>query len=289
MNILRRNSPSLTTSSPTSRWRRTASRIASSSSRRSSDRSRSVPRPGSPSALVRRRRRPRNAGRPGAGATRRPRPEPASVERESRRKDRWPRTAGPGYRRPVSTILETERLRLRHYHRDLSDLSAPPRHPVRSAPHAVLPAPIQRGGEPRVDRSRLQQYDQLGCSLWAAEDRATCEFLGNVGPTPQEVDGVEEIELGWSVTPTRSGQGIATEAGLACREWCFAHLDVDHLISLVSPRTWPPGAWRRRSACTSGRRRITPGYSTASTGSTETRSPRQTAGERSAYAGSHRT
>jgi hypothetical protein len=27
-----------------------------------------------------------------------------------------------GYRRPVSTILETERLRLRNYHRDLSDL-----------------------------------------------------------------------------------------------------------------------------------------------------------------------
>jgi RimJ/RimL family protein N-acetyltransferase len=22
---------------------------------------------------------------------------------------------------------------------------------------------------------------------------------------------------------------------LACREWCFAHLDVDHLISLVRP------------------------------------------------------
>jgi RimJ/RimL family protein N-acetyltransferase len=157
------------------------------------------------------------------------------VERESRRKDRWPRTPGPGYRRPVSTILETERLRLRHYHRDLSDLSA--LHAIQSDPHHMrfYPHPFSEAESREWIERRLQQYDQLGFSLWAAEDRATGEFLGNVGPTPQEVDGVEEIELGWSVTPTRSGQGIATEAGLACREWCFAHLDVDHLISLVRP------------------------------------------------------
>lgn len=31
------------------------------------------------------------------------------------------------------------------------------------------------------------------------------------------------------------GTGIATEAGAACRDWCFTNLDVDHLISLIRP------------------------------------------------------
>ena len=60
-----------------------------------------------------------------------------------------------------------------------------------------------------------------GSRLLAVEDRATGEFLGNVGPILQHVDGVDEVELGWSITPTRARQGIATEAALACRDWVF--------------------------------------------------------------------
>jgi len=43
----------------------------------------------------------------------------------------------------------------------------------------------------------------------------------------------QSLELGWHVRRDRWGQGIATEAGAACRDWCWTNLDVDHLISLI--------------------------------------------------------
>ena len=78
-------------------------------------------------------------------------------------------------------------------------------------------------------------YERDGFALLAVEDRATGEFLGNVGPILQHVDGVDEVELGWSITPARARQGIATEAAFACRDWVFATLPIDHVISLILP------------------------------------------------------
>ena len=83
------------------------------------------------------------------------------------------------------------------------------------------------------------RYQRDGFALLAVEDRATGEFLGNVGPLVQKVDGVDEVELGWSITRARARQGIATEAAIACREWVFATLAVDHVISLISPDNVP--------------------------------------------------
>ena len=47
------------------------------------------------------------------------------------------------------------------------------------------------------------------------------------------------MELGWSITPTRARQGIAAEAAVACRDWAFAKLDVDRVISLILPENEP--------------------------------------------------
>ena len=86
---------------------------------------------------------------------------------------------------------------------------------------------------------QIAHMDRHGFALLAVEDRATGEFLGNVGPTIQLVDGVDEVELGWSITPRRAREGIATEAALACREWCFRELEAPHLIALVRPDNDP--------------------------------------------------
>ena len=39
--------------------------------------------------------------------------------------------------------------------------------------------------------------------------------------------------------PARARQGIATEAAVACRDWVFATLPVDHVISLIRPDNTP--------------------------------------------------
>jgi RimJ/RimL family protein N-acetyltransferase len=133
--------------------------------------------------------------------------------------------------------LETARLRLRPLEITDADalnvIQSDPVH-MRFYPH---PFSLQESRE-WIDRMR-DRYERDGFALLAVEDRATGEFLGNVGPILQHVDGVDEVELGWSITPARARQGLATEAALACRDWAFAALPLDHVISLILPDNVP--------------------------------------------------
>jgi RimJ/RimL family protein N-acetyltransferase len=100
-----------------------------------------------------------------------------------------------------------------------------------------------------IERTRAR-YEHDGFGLLAVEDAETGEFLGNVGPMVQEVDGVDEIELGWSITPARARQGIATEAAAACRDWVFEVVGADHVISLILPANEPSSAVARNIGMT---------------------------------------
>ncbi len=134
-------------------------------------------------------------------------------------------------------ILRTERLLLR-----------PLTPSDRAALHAIqsdldhmryYPHPFTEHETARWIEIFAEHQERYGHSLWAVEDAATGEFLGNVGPIHQRVDGLDEVELGWSITPARSRQGIASEAAAAWRDWCWANLDLDHLISLIRPENQP--------------------------------------------------
>jgi len=81
----------------------------------------------------------------------------------------------------------------------------------------------------------IERYEEDRTGLWAIEDRATGEFLGDCGLTWQTVDGVDELEVGWHVRRSRWGQGIAPEAGAAFRDRALAELGVEKLISLIRP------------------------------------------------------
>jgi RimJ/RimL family protein N-acetyltransferase len=133
--------------------------------------------------------------------------------------------------------LETTRLRLR----PLSVDDAEPLNAIQSDPVHMRFYPHPFSMEQSIDWIRLMQarYEEIGYALLAVEDRATGEFLGNVGPLLQHVDDADEVELGWSITPERAREGIATEAAAACRDWVFATLAVDHVISLIVPENMP--------------------------------------------------
>lgn len=131
--------------------------------------------------------------------------------------------------------LFTARLRLRPFAPDLSDLDA--LHELQSdAEHMrYYPHPFSREESQAWIERWLAHQEQHGFSLWAIEDRETAEFLGNCGPAVQVVDGEEHVELGWSVTPRRARQGIASEAGAAWRDECLGPMGLDRVISLVRP------------------------------------------------------
>lgn len=129
--------------------------------------------------------------------------------------------------------LETERLRLRRYRQaDLEDL-----HAMFSDPEHMrwYPETFPREGTQEWLDRQIAGYRDRGWALLIVEDRETGEFLGTAGPALLLVEGVEEIEIGWHTRPGRKGEGIAPEAATAARDWAFANLEVDHLISLVRP------------------------------------------------------
>lgn len=141
---------------------------------------------------------------------------------------------GDGIRTEEDSI-ETDRLRLRPFAPDLSDLDA--LHTIQADPHHMrfYPHPFSREESRAWIERSLERQASLGYGLWAIKDRITGEFLGNCGPVPQIVDGVEEVELGWSVTPRRVWEGIATESATGWRDHCLNALGMDHLISLIRP------------------------------------------------------
>jgi [ribosomal protein S5]-alanine N-acetyltransferase len=145
-------------------------------------------------------------------------------------------------------ILDTRRLILREFSPDDADaLSC-----VLSDPEAMrfYPAPLDRPGvEEWIARNR-RRYAKDGHGLWAMVSKTNGELIGDCGLTVQEVDGTNEIEIGYHLRRDHWGQGLATEAARACRDYGFARLPVDHLISLIRPGNLPSRRVAERNGMT---------------------------------------
>nr|NIM01242.1 GNAT family N-acetyltransferase [Acidobacteriota bacterium]NIM61968.1 GNAT family N-acetyltransferase [Acidobacteriota bacterium]NIO59690.1 GNAT family N-acetyltransferase [Acidobacteriota bacterium]NIQ30785.1 GNAT family N-acetyltransferase [Acidobacteriota bacterium]NIQ85818.1 GNAT family N-acetyltransferase [Acidobacteriota bacterium] len=86
----------------------------------------------------------------------------------------------------------------------------------------------------KLDRI-LASMAERGWDSFVIERRDDPRFAGIVGLAPQEVDGVEEIELGYRLMPPFWGQGLATEAACATRDYAFETLGLPRIISIIEP------------------------------------------------------
>jgi RimJ/RimL family protein N-acetyltransferase len=69
---------------------------------------------------------------------------------------------------------------------------------------------------------------RAGLLVW---DRRTWE------PSTYERAGEDAVEeLGWVIARPHWGQGLATEAARAVREWAYAERGIERLISLIDPK-----------------------------------------------------
>ena len=75
------------------------------------------------------------------------------------------------------------------------------------------------------------QWDFYGCGALMIEDRATGACLGQVGINSGPL--FPKQELGWFLYPQAEGQGIASEAALALRDWALQDLGLATLVSYV--------------------------------------------------------
>jgi RimJ/RimL family protein N-acetyltransferase len=82
-------------------------------------------------------------------------------------------------------------------------------------------------------------YRQQGFGLWLLTLRATGEFVGDCGLTPQLVEGTTDIEVGYHILWALQGLGYATEAAAACRDHARDVLGVKRLIAIINPENVP--------------------------------------------------
>ncbi|HEY3506242.1 MAG TPA: GNAT family N-acetyltransferase [Actinocatenispora sp.] len=82
-------------------------------------------------------------------------------------------------------------------------------------------------------------YQREGFGLWAIRLRATGEFVGDCGLTPQDVEGTVEVELGYHVRNDLQGLGYATEAATACRDHARHVLGLSRLVAIIDPDNKP--------------------------------------------------
>jgi RimJ/RimL family protein N-acetyltransferase len=83
----------------------------------------------------------------------------------------------------------------------------------------------------------LRLYRTCHYGLWVIGDGDG--FAGDCGLTPQVVDGVTELEVGYHVRPAQQGRGYATEAAAACRDYARTVLGAPRLIAIIHPDNRP--------------------------------------------------
>lgn len=134
-------------------------------------------------------------------------------------------------------ILETSRLILREFRRDDANALAC----VLSDPETMrfYPAPLDQAGVEQWIERNLRRYADHGHGLWAMVLKSTGDMIGDCGLTFQNVDGVNELEIGYHVRRDLWGQGLATEAARACRDYGFSRLSADRIISLIRSENVP--------------------------------------------------
>ena len=153
------------------------------------------------------------------------------------------------------TVLETERLILRHI--EWSDLDA--LHALMSDPDVMRyvgnGSPKTRQQTERLmgfwiadtgrawDGPTLERLPQLRraierdahFALWATVEKRTNRLIGRCGLLAWDLEGRKEVEVGYMIARSHWGQGFATEAARAVRDYGFERLGFARLISLIRP------------------------------------------------------
>ncbi len=85
---------------------------------------------------------------------------------------------------------------------------------------------------------RIERYMGLypsGAGLLGIVLKENGQLIGDCGIIWQEVEGVQQPEIGYHMHRAHWGRGYATEAARAVRDYAFTALGCTHVISLIRP------------------------------------------------------
>jgi [ribosomal protein S5]-alanine N-acetyltransferase len=94
-------------------------------------------------------------------------------------------------------------------------------------------APFDRAQMQRWVQRNLDHRDRYGYGLFTIVLTATGRIIGDCGLEHMEIEGAPAVELGYDIRSDHWGQGLATEAAGAVRDYAFNTLGIPRLISLI--------------------------------------------------------
>lgn len=77
---------------------------------------------------------------------------------------------------------------------------------------------------------QLNLYRDHGFGLWALALKGAADLVGQCGLTIQDVEGDDEIEIGYHISKSHWRQGFASEAASACRDYAFDVLGLERIV-----------------------------------------------------------
>ncbi len=137
----------------------------------------------------------------------------------------------------ASVIITTERLNLRLMTvQDAGNLLQ-----IFSDPIAMhyYPSTMDEAATIGWIRRTLDNYDTYGVGFWVVEEKASGRFLGQCGMIPQELDGSPIMEIAYLLVRREWGQGYATEAAMAVKQYGFETMGYPKLVSLIDRHNTP--------------------------------------------------
>jgi RimJ/RimL family protein N-acetyltransferase len=133
----------------------------------------------------------------------------------------------------LAPVAETQELRLREFCRD--DLDVLAAMVADEEQMTFYPRPKTRDEAAAWIGGNLELYERYGYGFWLVESRATAVFLGYCGIRPLELDGADEIEIGWHTHKSTWNRGVATEAAAVVRDLAFRRFGVARLVAIIHP------------------------------------------------------
>ncbi len=103
---------------------------------------------------------------------------------------------------------------------------------------------IEEKFSPEVDckkwyQKQLSRYENNRGGMNALIERESGRLIGHCGLLIQTVDGITELEIGYSLLPEFWNKGYAFEAASRCKDYAFQNNFSESLISIISITNLP--------------------------------------------------
>jgi len=134
-------------------------------------------------------------------------------------------------------VLEPERLALRRLR--ASDVDAIFAIIGDDVAMQYYPKTFNRSDSVQWVERNLRRYHEHGYGLFAVTLKGSADVIGDCGIIRQDIEGGQQMEVGYHFRRDQWGHGYATEAARACMGMAFRTFGADKIISLIRPENVP--------------------------------------------------